>query len=56
MAEDEAEGEDYDPFQDHNGGTGLVNTRISDRESDYHRRKLNRTIREDGMSYKDAMQ
>jgi hypothetical protein len=32
-----------------------VNTRIADRESEYHKRKLNRTIREDGMDYKDAM-
>lgn len=54
-AEDEAAALDYDPFKDANGGSGLVNTRISDRESDYHKRRLNRTIREDGMSYKDAM-
>lgn len=32
-----------------------MNTRIADRESEYHKRKLNRTIREDGMNYKDAM-
>ena len=32
-----------------------MNTRIADRESEYHKRKLNRTIREDGMDYKDAM-
>ena len=37
------------------GGTGLVNTRISDRESEYHKRRHNRALREDGMSYKDAM-
>ena len=49
------EGFNDDPFKDADGGTGLVNTRISDRESDYHKRKLNRTIREDGMSYADAM-
>ncbi len=49
------DGENYNPFKDANGGSGLVNTRIADRESDYHKRKLNRTIREDGMSYKDAM-
>lgn len=47
--------DDVDPFADATGGSGLVNTRISDRESDYHKRRLNRTIREDGMSFKDAM-
>jgi splicing factor 3B subunit 1 len=52
--EDEAS-EDYNPFKDSNGGSGLVNTRIADRESDYHKRRLNRAIREDGMSYKDSM-
>ena len=55
MTEDEAAGQDYDPFKDADGGSGLVNTKIADRESDYHKRKLNRTIREDGMSYKDSM-
>jgi len=35
--------------------SGLVNTRISDRESTYHARRHNRVIREDGMSYKEAM-
>lgn len=53
--EDEIEGENYNPFKDAEGGSGKVNTRIADRESDYHKRKLNRTIREDGMSYKDTM-
>lgn len=47
--------DDVDPFANATGGSGLVNTRISDRESDYHKRRLNRTIREDGMSFKDAM-
>ena len=47
--------DDVDPFAAATGGSGLVNTRISDRESDYHKRRANRTIREDGMSFKDAM-
>eukprot|EP00986_Skeletonema_menzelii_P011996 scaffold6367_cov153-Skeletonema_menzelii.AAC.2 len=50
-----------DPFFNNNNnnpssGTGLVNTRISDRESTYHARRHNRVIREDGMSYKEAME
>eukprot|EP00978_Attheya_sp_CCMP212_P039322 scaffold203386_cov51-Attheya_sp.AAC.4 len=45
-----------DPFQGATGGTGLVNTRIADRESEYHKRRLARPVREDGMSFKDAMQ
>ena len=36
--------------------TGKVNTKIADRESDYHKRRHTRAIREDGMSFKDAMQ
>jgi len=36
-------------------GSGLINTRIADRESDYQKRRLDRATREDGMSYKDAM-
>ncbi|GFH54418.1 splicing factor 3B subunit 1 [Chaetoceros tenuissimus] len=55
MSEDALDGQDYDPFKDANGGTGLVNTRIADRESDYQKRRHNRTIRDDNMSYKDAM-
>lgn len=60
MARDENENEasssdNYDPFQNSEGGSGLVNTRISDRESDYHKRRHNRSEREDGMSYSDAM-
>mmetsp|Transcript_16349 Transcript_16349/g.18637 ORF Transcript_16349/g.18637 Transcript_16349/m.18637 type:complete len:1345 (+) Transcript_16349:66-4100(+) len=47
--------EDYDPFEDSNGGSGLVNTRVADRENEYQKRRMNRAIREDGMSYKDAM-
>lgn len=34
----------------------MVNTRIADRESDYQKRRQNRIIREDGLSYKEAMQ
>ncbi len=51
--EDDAD-DDYDPFKDANGGT-KANTRIADRESEYHKRRLNRAVREDGMSYKDSM-
>jgi splicing factor 3B subunit 1 len=47
--------DDADPFATATGGSGLVNTRISDRESDYHKRRLNRAVREDGMSFRDAM-
>jgi splicing factor 3B subunit 1 len=47
--------EDYDPFKDAEGGSGLVNTRIKDRESDYQKRKHNRMLREDGLSFKEAM-
>eukprot|EP00984_Skeletonema_dohrnii_P035609 scaffold35602_cov216-Skeletonema_dohrnii-CCMP3373.AAC.2 len=44
-----------DPFSGQSG-TGLINTRISDRESTYHARRHNRVIREDGMSYREAME
>jgi splicing factor 3B subunit 1 len=47
--------QDDDPFQNASGGSGLVNTRIADRESDYQKRRQNRVLREDGMSYKEAM-
>ena len=46
---------DDDPFNGQSG-TGLINTRISDRESTYHARRHNRVIREDGMSYREAME
>lgn len=49
------EGGGDDPFKDAQGGSGLVNTRIADRESDYQKRRHDRAIREDGMSFKDAM-
>lgn len=48
--------ENHDPFAGRESATGLVNTKIADRESDYHKRRHNRVIREDGMSFKDAMQ
>ena len=44
-----------DPFKDAEGGSGLVNTRINDRESDYQRRRNNRVLREDGLSFKETM-
>jgi splicing factor 3B subunit 1 len=49
------DGESDDPFANAEGGSGLVNTRISDRESDYHKRRHNRVIREDDLSFKDSM-
>ncbi|CAJ1969268.1 unnamed protein product [Cylindrotheca closterium] len=51
----EDKGDDLDPFANATGGSGLVNTRISDRESEYQRRRNNRVLREDGLSFKDAM-
>mmetsp|Transcript_112000 Transcript_112000/g.167681 ORF Transcript_112000/g.167681 Transcript_112000/m.167681 type:complete len:1270 (-) Transcript_112000:264-4073(-) len=45
-----------DTFADASGGSGLVNTRIEDRESDYHKRRKDRVLREDGLSFKEAMQ
>jgi len=48
-------GEDVDPFENATGGSGLVNTRIADRESEYHKLRHARQIQEDGMSFKDAM-
>lgn len=44
-----------DPFQNRESGSGLVNTRISDRETDYHKRRHNRFIRDDGVTFKEAM-
>lgn len=49
-------GEDEDPFANATGGSGLVNTRISDRESGYHKRRHERVLREDGLSFKESMQ
>jgi splicing factor 3B subunit 1 len=47
QAEDAAAGENEDPFAKKN--------RIADRESDYQKRRHNRVVREDGLSYKEAM-
>ena len=47
---------DHDPFQDTLNGSGIVNTNIADRESDYQKRRTNRAVREEGMSFKEAMQ
>ena len=52
-----------DPFRDDVGGGGGGGTagksngsaRISDRESSYHARRHDRTLREDGATYKDVM-
>mmetsp|Transcript_21929 Transcript_21929/g.52190 ORF Transcript_21929/g.52190 Transcript_21929/m.52190 type:complete len:1275 (+) Transcript_21929:75-3899(+) len=44
-----------DPFKDAEGGSGLVNTRINDRESEYQKRRNNRILREDGLSFKESM-
>jgi splicing factor 3B subunit 1 len=48
-------GENTDPFKGRSSGSGLVNTRIADRESDYQRRRHDRVLREEGVSFKDAM-
>lgn len=48
-------GDDVDPFENATGGSGLVNTRISDRESEYHKRRHDRVLREDGLSFKESM-
>lgn len=50
-----AKQEEEDPFKDAEGGSGLVNTRIEDRENDYQKRRTNRVIREDGLSFKESM-
>lgn len=58
QAEDTHNSEDPDPFaaaRAEGRGTGLVNTRISDRESDYQKRRLNRSLPQEGTSFKDAM-
>jgi len=44
-----------DPFKDAEGGSGLVNTRINDRESEYQKRRNNRVLKEDGLSFKESM-
>lgn len=55
MAEYNEGSDGNDPFCGRESGSGLVNTRIEDRESDYQKRKHNRLVREDGMSFKEAM-
>lgn len=58
QAEDAHRSSSDDPFaaaRASGSGTGLVNTKIADRESSYHARRHDRAVREDGMSYKDAM-
>lgn len=44
-----------DPFANADGGSGLVNTRIADRETDYHKRRMDRVMREDGLSFQESM-
>ena len=55
QAEDADQSSDIDPFANNSNGSGLINTKIADRESSYHARRHDRVLREDGMSYKDAM-
>merc|ERR1719253_1949947 len=55
-AEDAAAGDAEDPFKGATGGSGLANTRIADRETAYHARRHDREVREDGTSYKEAME
>lgn len=53
----DADGGD-DPFaaaRERGEGSGLVNTRIADRESAYQKRRHDRAAREDGMCFRDAM-
>mmetsp|Transcript_103484 Transcript_103484/g.299412 ORF Transcript_103484/g.299412 Transcript_103484/m.299412 type:complete len:1271 (+) Transcript_103484:141-3953(+) len=51
----EDDGDDEDPFKNANGGSGIVNTRIADRESEYQKRRMDRVMREDGLSFKESM-
>ena len=55
QADDSGAGENEDPFAGRESGSGRVNTRIADRESDYQKRRHERVLREDGLSFKDAM-
>ena len=48
-------GDEEDPFKNATGGSGLVNTRIADRESGYQKRRHERVLREDGLSFKESM-
>ena len=45
----------HNPFAGRESSSGLVDTRLSNRESEYHKRRHNRLIREDGISFRDAM-
>jgi len=63
MAKHQAEDADAsagdDPFSNNansGNGSGLVNTRIADRETSYHARRHDRTVREDGLSYREVME
>jgi len=48
--------DDNDPFHNMDGGSGLVNTRIRDRESSYHARRHDREINGDAeFNFKNAM-
>jgi splicing factor 3B subunit 1 len=51
----QTEDEDVDPFANATGGSGLVNTRIADREGEYQKRRHGRVLREDGLSFKESM-
>jgi splicing factor 3B subunit 1 len=55
QTEDADTGENEDPFANTQSGTGLINTKINDRESTYQKRRHNRVLREDGLSFADAM-
>ena len=53
----QAQQEDVDPFAERRASvTGKVNTRIADRENEYQKRRHDRVLREDGLSFKEAMQ
>ena len=44
-----------DPFVGRESTSGLLDTRLSSRETDYQKRRHDRLIREDGISFRDAM-
>ncbi|GKY95396.1 splicing factor 3B subunit 1, variant 2 [Mayamaea pseudoterrestris] len=54
--DDKDVGEHDNPFKNTMSGTGLVNTKVGDRESDYQKRRHDRVLREDGLSFQEAMQ
>jgi len=60
LQDDEQVRENTDPFADGKAaaasGSGIVNTKIVDRESDYQKRRHQRVVREDGLSFKEHMQ